>query len=93
MSGGRVLVVVKVYPESPEVSIEDLIERIKSVLPQNISLEKSEIEEIGFGIKILRAYIVMPEEYEGGTSDIENKLLGTEGVSQIEIEYVTRLPS
>jgi len=91
--GGRVLVVVKVYPESPETDLNEVIDRIKKVLPENINLEKTEIEEIGFGIKILRAYIVMPEEYEGGTSAIEEKLLNTEGISQIEIEYVTRLPT
>ncbi|OYT47789.1 MAG: elongation factor 1-beta [Desulfurococcales archaeon ex4484_42] len=86
----KVLVVVRVNPESTEIDLEKMINEIKSRLPSEFQLVKSEKVYVAFGLYIPRLYIVMPEEYEGGTSRIEEVIKSVPGVSSIDIEFVTR---
>jgi len=86
----KVLVVVRVNPESTEVDLDKMINEIKSRLPSEFQLVKSEKVYVAFGLYIPRLYIVMPEEYEGGTSRIEEVIKSVPGVSSIDIEFVTR---
>ncbi|RLF24176.1 MAG: elongation factor 1-beta [Thermoprotei archaeon] len=88
---GRVLVLVKVFPESVETNLEELKERIKNSMPEGCAVHKFEEEDIGFGIRALKVFIVMPEDYEGGTSAIEESIGNVEGVGQVQVDYVTRL--
>ncbi len=88
----EVLLVYKVVPNDPNVNYEELKSRIRSVLEPKYKVEKIEEEEIGFGIKMLKIYIKMPEASEEHSSDdIENKLMSIESVSGVELEYFTRL--
>jgi len=86
----KVLVVVRVNPESTEINLDKMINEIKSRLPSEFQLVKSEKVYVAFGLYIPRLYIVMPEEYEGGTSRIEEVIKSVPGVSSIDIEFVTR---
>jgi elongation factor 1-beta len=52
---------------------------------------KAEKFYIAFGLYGLRLYITMPEEYEGGTYELENLLSSIDGISSVDVEYVTRL--
>jgi len=47
---------------------------------------------VAFGIKVLRVLITMPENVEGGTEPLEQLVSSIPGVSQVEVEYVTRVP-
>ncbi len=87
----RVLAVIRVFPSGTEVDVEDLASRLGKSLPKECALAKFEVEEIGFGIKVLRVYVLMPEDYEGGTARIEEAFSSVDGVSQVEVEYVTRV--
>ncbi|MCD6509438.1 MAG: elongation factor 1-beta [Thermoprotei archaeon] len=87
----KVMAVFRVYPKDISLEMTELAEKIRSALPSECQLAKYEVEEIGFGIKLLKAYILMPEDYEGGTSRIEEALSSLDEVSQIEEEYVTRI--
>jgi len=86
-----VLVVVKVYPDSDEVNIDNLYEEIGKKLPQGYKLVRKETEPIAYGLKALVAYIQMPENVEGGTDVLEETINGIEGVSHAEVVGVTRL--
>ncbi|MCS7098911.1 MAG: elongation factor 1-beta [Sulfolobales archaeon] len=88
---GRVVVAVRVNPLSDEVDLEELTTRIRRSLPPQYEFLKSEKFYIAFGLYGLRVYVAMPEEYEGGTYELENVLSGVEGVASVDIEYVTRL--
>lgn len=81
---GEVAIRVKVTPESPESNLEKIGENIGEKFPVNDSEEKS----IGFGLDALKVLIVRDEE-EGGTDDIENAISDMETVASVEVEDVT----
>ncbi len=87
----HVLVIAKVYPDTVERNLEELIENIKKALPEGYELKQYEKVPVAFGLNLLKTYIVMPEETEGGTSKLEEILKNVEGVSEVEIETVHRL--
>ncbi len=87
---GRVVLAVRVNPEGSEVDLDELLERIKASLPPHYEILRSERFYIAFGLYGLRLYLAMPEDYEGGTYELENILSSVEGVSSVDVEYVTR---
>ncbi len=86
----KVLAAIKVNPADENVDLDKLAEKIKEALPKEYEVVKHEKVYVAFGLYILRVYVVMPEELEGGTSDIENYLSKIPEVASIDIEYVTR---
>ena len=88
---GKVIVVARVLPEDPEVNMDDLEKTVRAALPPDIEISKTEEEPIAFGLKALVLYLVMPEDYEGGTSVVEDKLSSISSVSQVDIVRVTRM--
>lgn len=86
----NVLAVVKVMPESVDTSLEELQNAISNKLPSKVSMKKTEIEEIGFGIKALRLSLILPDE-AGGTDLIEETIRSVEGVSDVQVEFCSRL--
>ena len=56
-----------------------------------VTIIKIEEEEIAFGAKILKVHLTMPEEIEGGTSEIEEIVRGIPGIEEVEVAYVTRM--
>ncbi|MCC6040686.1 MAG: elongation factor 1-beta [Desulfurococcaceae archaeon] len=89
---GRVAVVLKIYPEDVSTDLSGLVEDIKKTLPPGFNLEMWELEPVAFSINILRVLVTMPENTEGGTEPLERLLASVRGVSQVEVEYVTRAP-
>ena len=87
----RVAVVLKVYPESPETSLEELVSRIEEKLPEDYKLEGKGEEPIAFGLKALKLVISVPEESEGGTETLETLISSIDGVSEVEVEVVQRM--
>ncbi|MCE4612367.1 MAG: elongation factor 1-beta [Desulfurococcales archaeon] len=87
----RVAVFVKVFPESPEIKTEELIERIKSSLADPYKLENYGEEPIAFGYKALKVVVSMPEETEGGTEQLEEILKNVDGIQEVEVELVQRM--
>lgn len=88
---GRVIVVARINPRGDDVSLDELVNRVKQVLPPQYELVKTEKFYIAFGLYGLRVYLAMPEEYEGGTYELENILGSIDGVSSVDVEYVTRM--
>jgi len=86
----KVLVVVRVNPESLDVNLDEVIRKIREKLPSEFQLIKSEKVYVAFGLYVPRLYIVMPEMYEGGTEKIEEVIKEIPGVSSVDIELVTR---
>ena len=87
----KVLVAVKVYPEGVEVKREDIVEEVRRKLPENYELIKYVEEPVAFGYTLLKLYITMPEETEGGTEKLEELLKSISGVEDVEVETVHRL--
>lgn len=86
----KILAVLKVYPKDIDVNLDDVLSDLKRVLPARYELVKSEKVYVAFGLHVLRLYILMPEDVEGGTEEVENIIRGLNGVESVESELVTR---
>lgn len=81
---GEVAVTVKIFPDDVEK-----LEEIKTAVGKVVKIAKSESEDIGFGLKVLRIVFVMNDA--GGLDAIEQKLSSISGVSQVQVEDVRRV--
>jgi elongation factor 1-beta len=91
----RLLALIKILPEDDAVNLEELRENLKKALPQgnkDLFVHKFEEEEIAFGLKALKAYVIMPGDYEGGTQPVEDAFAKVIGVGQVDVEIVQTLP-
>lgn len=86
----KVLVALKINPADENVDLDKLVEKIKGTLPKDYEIVKHEKVYVAFGLYVLRIYVVMPEEFEGGTEKIENFLTNIPEIASVDVEYVTR---
>jgi elongation factor 1-beta len=87
---GRVVMTLRIMPEDVEINLDDLLEKIKSVIPEGTDLGATETQPVAFGLKALRMNLARDESM-GGTDDIEEAIGAVEGVSQVEVERVSRM--
>ncbi len=76
---------LKIYVDSPEA-----IGDVRQKLAEMTKVDKSWEEDVGFGIKMLKAVILM-NDAEGGMSELEEKIKNIPHVSQVEVENITRI--
>lgn len=75
-----------------KVFIEDhsKLDHIKNEISKIAKVQKFWEEEIAFGAKALKAVLLMSDK-EGGMDSVEEKIRAIDGVSEIEVENVTRV--
>lgn len=88
--GSRVLVAIRLNPKGTDVDLDEVVGKVRSKLPKEFNLIKHEKVYVAFGLYVLRLYILMPEEYEGGTETLERVLSEIPGISSVDVEMVTR---
>jgi len=91
----RLLALIKILPEDDAVKLDGLKDGLKEALPKgnkDLFIHKFEEEEIAFGLKALKAYVIMPGDYEGGTQPVEDAFAKVKGVGQVDVEIVQTLP-
>ncbi|NHI83486.1 MAG: elongation factor 1-beta [Candidatus Thorarchaeota archaeon] len=86
----RVVITLKIMPEDVDVDLNGLLEKIKAVVPKGTDVGATEITPVAFGLNALRMN-VSREESMGGTDDIEAAISELDGVSQVEVERVSRM--
>ncbi|UCE11595.1 MAG: elongation factor 1-beta [Candidatus Thorarchaeota archaeon] len=86
----RVVITLKIMPEDIDVDIMDLLERVKQSVPEGTDVRANEIVPVAFGLKAIRMNVAR-EEAMGGTDDIEAAISALDGVSQVEVEMVSRM--
>lgn len=86
----RVVITLKIMPENVEVDLEGLFEKIKAVIPNGTDVRAHEIVPIAFGLKAIRMNIARDESL-GGTDELEKAIVALEGVSQVEVEMLSRM--
>jgi len=77
---GKVLVIYNIKPESPDTDIEAVQEEVKKVE----FFDKLEVKPFMFGMSLISASFIIPDQTEGGTDSVEEKLKGVPGVQSIE---------
>ncbi|MFW9808744.1 MAG: elongation factor 1-beta [Candidatus Thorarchaeota archaeon] len=86
----RVVMTLRIMPDDVEIDLDDLLERIKTAIPEGTDLGATETQPVAFGLKALRMNLSRDESM-GGTDDIEAAISAIEGVSQVEVERVSRM--
>jgi elongation factor 1-beta len=86
----RVVMTMKIMPDGVEIDLDDLLERIKNVVPEGTDVGAIETQPVAFGLIAIRMNLVRDESL-GGTDDIEEAISAVEGVAQVEVEMVSRM--
>lgn len=87
---GEVLATIKMMPEGPDVDLEKIKSDIGNSIPSSTELHKIEEEPIAFGLVALNVMVVV-DDAEGGTEEVEENLSKIEGITNIEVTDVRRL--
>ncbi len=90
--GAKVVAVIRAYPKGVVENLEKIVNKIVEVLPKDkYALLKWEPVDIAFGYRAIDLYIMMPEELEGGTEELEEKIKSVEDVENVDVQYITRV--
>jgi elongation factor 1-beta len=87
---GKVAAKIKVMPQSPEVDLDALQERLEGSLPEGAKINGFERDEVAFGLVALFPTVVVPDD-SGGTDAVEEAFTAVEGVESVTVEEVGRL--
>ena len=87
----KLAVIVKVLPEDVNVNLDELVSKIKKKLSEKYELKDYRKEPIAFGLQALLISVIMPENVEGGTEELEKIIAGVSGVGEVSVEYVSRI--
>jgi elongation factor 1-beta len=86
----RVVMTIKIMPDGVDIDLDRLIEQIKNTIPEGTDVGAVETQPVAFGLKAIRMNLAR-EESMGGTDDIEAAISAIKGVSQVEVERVSRM--
>jgi len=87
---GKVAAKIKVMPESPEVDLDALQERLESSLPEGAKINGFERDDVAFGLVALFPTVIVPDD-TGGTEAVEEAFREVEDVESVSVENVGRL--
>ena len=86
----NVIAQVRVMPKDIDVDLGELLERIRTSLPENTRIEIYREDPIAFGLRALVINFLM-EDRAGGTTPIEESILALDGVENVEVIGVTKI--
>lgn len=87
---GEVVATIKLMPESPDMDLDKVKAEIKNLIPENTELHSIEEEPIAFGLVALNVMVVV-DDGEGGTEQVEENLSKIDEVASLEVVDVRRL--
>lgn len=87
----KVVATIKIFPEGDYENLEELKKRLRDALPKDMEIYRIDEEPVAFGLKILKVYVVMPADVEGGTSSVEDAFSKVKGVGQVEVDLVRQV--
>ena len=79
------MVSIKIFPSDIIADMNGLKETIKKSLEGRASVYKFEEEPVAFGLVVLIAHILMPEDASGRMDEVEEKLKGVNGISEVQV--------
>jgi elongation factor 1-beta len=87
---GEVAVQLKIMPNSPDVDLKDLSDRITSQVADYGRLYSCDEQPIAFGLKALIITVIV-EDKEGGTEAVESSISEIDEVESVQVVAVTRM--
>ena len=86
----RVIVTLKIMPQSPEVNLDLIKEQaVEKIIKYGGEVGKTEIQPIAFGLNALMIYFIQDESL-GGTTKLEEQISSIPGVNSVEVTDVRR---
>ena len=87
---GKVAARLKVMPQSPEIDLDALQERLENSLPEGAKISRVDRDDVAFGLVALLPTVIVPDD-AGGTEAVEESFTGVEGVESVSVENVGRI--
>ncbi|MFC6953067.1 elongation factor 1-beta [Halorubellus litoreus] len=87
---GKVAAKIKVMPQSPEIDLDDLQDRLEDSLPEGAKINGVERDDVAFGLVALLPTVIVPDD-AGGTEAVEEGFIDVEGVESVSVESVGRI--
>lgn len=87
---GKVAAKLRVMPESPEIDLDELQDRLERSLPEGAKIKGFERDNVAFGLVALLPTVIVPDD-AGGTEAVEEGFAEVEGVESVEVENVGRI--
>ncbi len=87
---GKVAAKMKVMPQSPEIDLDDLQERLENALPEGAKISRVDREDVAFGLIAMFPTVIIPDE-AGGTDTVEEAFSGVDGVESVDVDEVGRI--
>jgi elongation factor 1-beta len=87
---GKVAAKMKVMPQSPEIDLDALQERLEEALPEGGKISRVDREDVAFGLIALFPTVIVPDG-AGGTEAIEEAFGDVEGVESVSVDEVGRI--
>ncbi|MCU4718861.1 elongation factor 1-beta [Halapricum hydrolyticum] len=87
---GKVAAKIKVMPNSPDVDLDALQDRLEQALPEGAKINGFERDEVAFGLVALLPTVIVPDE-SGGTESVEEAFSEVEDVESVSVENVGRV--
>ncbi|ELY30317.1 elongation factor 1-beta [Halogeometricum borinquense DSM 11551] len=87
---GKVASKMKVMPNSPEIDLDELQERLEDSLPEGAKINGFERDDVAFGLVALLPTVIVPDD-AGGTEAVEEAFSDVDGVESVSVENVGRI--
>lgn len=87
---GKVAAKLKVMPQSPEIDLDELQDRLEGSLPEGAKINGFERDNVAFGLVALLPTVVVPDD-AGGTEAVEERFSEVDGVESVEVQNVGRI--
>lgn len=87
---GKVAVKLKVMPQSPDVDLDELQDRLENGLPEGAKIKGFERDDVAFGLVALLPTVIVPDD-SGGSEAVEDAFEGVDGVESVAVESQGRL--
>jgi elongation factor 1-beta len=87
---GKVAAKIKVMPNSPEIDLDALQDRLEESLPEGAKINGFERDDVAFGLVALLPTVIVPDD-AGGTEAVEEAFTGVDGVESVSVENVGRI--
>jgi len=87
---GKVAANMKIMPQSPEIDLDELQERLEASLPEGAQINGFERDDVAFGLVALLPTVIVADD-AGGTEVVEDAFAEVEGVESVSVEDVGRI--
>ena len=87
---GDVAAKIKVMPDSPDVDLDDLQDRLEESLQQGAKIRGFQRDDVAFGLVALLPTVIVPDG-AGGSEAVEEGFNDVEGVESVAVENVGSL--